>query len=206
MNDINNQLLESQADFLEKHVGFDAVGARKTAEEMLAAVIEECKKDGTYYLYKNLGSAILDNLPIADEYSRMIANSLKETLPWKRETGVTNEDIRWWLDMHEIERRMMSKTSDIAQIMLFQELTERKGMTSKDAMHEVRKYHPQYSHNEENEFMKGEDRPLPPELRDRVNKYILRRASLDYRQYESDLAESSSFNALVRKEIKNKNL
>ena len=206
MNDINNQLLEVQTDFLIKHVGFDAMQARKTAEEMLASVIEECKKDGMYYLYKNLGSAILDDLPIEDEYSRMIAESLKQTLPWKRETGVTDDDIRWWLDMHEIERRLMGKTSEIAEIALYTKLTREDGMTPKDAVHVIRKYHPQYSHKEENEFMTGEDRPLPPELRDRVNKYILRRTSLDYRQYESDLADSSSFNALVRKEIRNKNL
>lgn len=206
MNDLNNQLLASQVAFLIKYVGMDANQAGKMAEEMLEIVIKECKKDGTYYLYKSLGSAILDDLPIEDEYSRMIAESLKQTLPWKRGAGVTDDDIRWWLDMHEIERRLIGKTSEVAEIALYTKLTREDGMTPKDAVHVIRKYHPQYSHKEENEFMTGENRPLPPELRDRVNKYILRRTSLDHRQYESDLADSSSFNALVRKEIRNKNL
>lgn len=202
---LEERILEEQTNFHITQIGMSAAQAKKMAKEMLEGVVKECKNDKSYYVYKNLGSAVLDDLPIEDEYSQFVAATLRGLLQQKRDAGVTDEDIRWWLDMHEVERRMMGRNSDIAQIALFTELSEI-GIDDKSAMHEVRKYHPQYGHKEDNEFMKGEDRPLPPELRDRINKYILRRVSLDYRQYEEDIKKSSSFNALVRKEIKSKNL
>ena len=47
-----------------------------------------------------------------------------------------------------------------------------------------------------------EDKPLPFELKDRVNKYIERRTREGAESYKRDINRSSSFNALVRQEIR----
>jgi len=43
--------------------------------------------------------------------------------------------------------------------------------------------------------------PLPFELKDRINIYIEKRAKSDPEKYKKDIESSSTFNALVRKEI-----
>lgn len=53
--------------------------------------------------------------------------------------------------------------------------------------------------------IKGDDRPLPYELKKRVNEYIGKRMS-DPIEYKRNIETSSSFNALIRKEIKSGNL
>jgi hypothetical protein len=52
----------------------------------------------------------------------------------------------------------------------------------------------------------GDDRPLPYELKDRINRYIEKRRLHDPEAYKQDIQISSSFNALVRKEIRANNL
>ncbi len=49
----------------------------------------------------------------------------------------------------------------------------------------------------------GEDRPLPHELKDRINIYVEKRSQTDPEKLKKEIEGSSSFNALIRKEIKN---
>jgi len=44
---------------------------------------------------------------------------------------------------------------------------------------------------------------LPFELKDRINIYTQKRSQTDPEKFKNEIAESSSFNALIRKEIRN---
>jgi len=52
----------------------------------------------------------------------------------------------------------------------------------------------------------GKDRPLPYELKDRINIYIENKSQKEPEQFKKDIEKSSSFNALIRKEIKKGNI
>ena len=52
----------------------------------------------------------------------------------------------------------------------------------------------------------GDDKVLPRELKDRVNRYIEKREHTDKDEFKKEIEDSSSFNAFIRKEIKRGNL
>ena len=53
---------------------------------------------------------------------------------------------------------------------------------------------------------KGNDRPLPYELKDRINIYVEKCKKKDPDKLKKDIENSSTFNSLIRNEIKNGNL
>jgi len=70
----------------------------------------------------------------------------------------------------------------------------------------VCKFQPVYGDPNDNSQSSGSDRPLPYELKDRINIYIQKRMGRGSDKYKREMEQSSSFNARVRKEIRNGNL
>ena len=66
----------------------------------------------------------------------------------------------------------------------------------------VCKFHPIYGDSNDNSQSSGDDRPLPFELKDRINIYIEKRAGKGSEEYKREMESSSSFNALIRKEMR----
>jgi len=129
----------------------------------------------------------------------------------KRDEGVRDEDIRWWWNMNDIERRMMLKNDEISRLALFMKERESNStiteeLSIKKAGNEVRKFHPIYGNPKNTTHAKGNDRPLPAELKDRINIYVEKRFKSNPEKYKKDIESSSTFNALIRKEIKANNL
>jgi len=52
----------------------------------------------------------------------------------------------------------------------------------------------------------GDDRPLPTAIHDRVSAYVARRRLTDPDQFDREIADATSFNALIRREYRNGNL
>jgi len=104
--------------------------------------------------------------------------TLKHVLDIKRGRLVTNQDIRNWWNMHDLERRMCRKQYEHLSCQMWFNT----------------KYYAKYGDSDS-----IDDDRLPYELMPRVNNYILNRAS-DPR-FEEELARSSSFNEFVIKEI-----
>jgi len=177
--------------------------AKSRCKNMLDKCIREAKREGSYYLPQNLGDIILGEA----ESDIPTVNKLVEkiNLSQKRAEGVKDEDIRLWWNLNDIERRMAIAADDIARLALFMDARER-GLNEEEATKEVRKYHPIYETIYENPkdttHTKGDDRPLPYELKDRINTYMIKRATSNPEQYKKEIEESSTFNALVRKEIR----
>ena len=179
--------------------------AKSMCKDMLEKCIEEAKREGSYYLPQNLGDIILDKAESDTPIVNKLADKIKEDLPKKRAEGVTDEDIKWWWNLNDIERRMMIAIDEINILMDFTNTRER-GLNKKEAGKKVRKYHPIYGNSEDTTYTKGDNRPLPYELKDRINIYIEKRAKSDSEQYKKEIEESSTFNALVRKEIRERKI
>lgn len=76
-----------------------------------------------------------------------------------------------------------------------------KGLSPEQAGFETRKIHPLYGNPDDTSCASGEDRSIPVELKDRVDIYIERRSKENPLAYKNDMDTSSSFNALIRREL-----
>jgi hypothetical protein len=210
-NNIEKALLEQYAEMMTMIVGVSSSEARKMVEDLLDQAIEESKKEGSYYLPQNMGDIILGDAEVNDPAIKKVADAIRKNLPKKRKEGVKDKDIRWWWNLNDIERRIMLKQDDIARMYLFtHEIENSTGSperkTAEVAAVKVRKFHPIYGDPGDTTHTKGKNRPLPFELKDRINIYIEKRAKTDSEKYKKEIQQSSTFNALVRKEIRAGNL
>ncbi len=169
--------------------------AKATVQEWLDSAIEDSKREGMYTL-TGVGDRLLEK--------EKIDGKTKEKFEIKRKEGVRDEDIRWWFNLDDIERRMMLKV-DMAHIstLFISELD--KGKIEDDADKTVRKYHPIYGDLNDESHGTGDNRPLPFELKDRINIYI-EKQGINNPEYKEKIEKSSTFNALVREEIRSKNI
>lgn len=192
-NKIEKELLELYSKIFSE---MGLPDARKMTEDILDQVIESSKKEGRYDL-KNVGDVLLEKE--AD------SGKVNQNFEDKRKEGVRDEDIRWWLNLNDIERMMMLKVDEFSCLSLF--IKEREGGKTKDeADIVVRKYHPIFGDLNDKTHGDGDNRPLPLELKNRINIYIEKKFKDDPEKYKKEIEQSSSFNALVRKEIKAGNL
>ena len=190
-SDIEKQL-EDQYVSVFQMMGMSLSQAKSTFRDMLKLAKDEAQAEGTLNLPQNLGDILLG------KKSAMLEKRRKE--------GARDEDIRWWWNRHELDRKMMIKFDDISKLGLFKKLLEENHLSDEEAMKEVRKWFPDYGDPEDTTYTAGDDRPLPFELKDRINIYIQKRSQTDPDQYKREIEESSSFNALIRKEIKKGNI
>lgn len=189
---------EKEKALLDLHIQlFQQMGIPESstmAEDMLDDAIEEAKKVA---LPPNAGDKILEKEK-TDENTRRV-------LEKKRREGVRDEDIRWWWNLDGIERIMMLKIDELHRLVLFRKLIEEDGKTDEESGAAVRKYQPVYGNPEDMTHTQGDDRPLPEELKDRINVYI-EKQGIDNPDFKNKLDSFSSFNALVRKEIGDGNI
>lgn len=194
-NKIEKELLEL---YSQMFINMGIPDGQKTAKDMLDQSIEESKKMGHYNLSPNIGDMLLEKEKITGNINQNFERK-------RREEGVRDEDIRWWFNLNDVERIMMLKVDEFHRLSLFFAMTE-EGKTKEEADRIVRKNHPIYGDLNDERFVKGDDKPLSLELKDRINIYINKRASNDQDKFRKETEESSTFNALVRKEIKAGNI
>lgn len=176
-----------------QNMGMSISDARVTVKQMLAEAKENVKKSGEKETSKE-----------AIEYF-LTDGKFSEKLEVLRMDGIKDEDIRWWMNMQPLERQMMLKMDELNKTVLMMNLLK-EGKEMDEAEQQVRKYHPIFGDPLNEKNAKGQDRPIPEMLKDRINIYIEKRIKSDLEQYKKDIEESSSFNALIRKEIKIGNL
>ena len=194
------ELIESHAFVFEK-MGFSMTEAKEMASNMVVKAKEESLNDGTANFPADFGDYLL----------RVESTDInaKKMLEKKRMEGATNEDVRWWYNMHYLERRMMIEFDDFMRFSFWNNLVNNYGLSKDEAMDELRKTHAMFGDPEDTTHTAGEDRPLPFELKERVNIFLEKTAispPSDVEKYRKEFRESSSFNAFVRKQIKIGNL
>ncbi len=171
--------------------------AQVTFIRLLEQARNESLDRGTAKLPERYGNLLLASEAEDERIRAMLAS--------RRQEGVRNEDIRWWWNMHDLERRMMLKVDE--QRRTTQYLRYRQaGLSKEEAGAKVRTYYPTYGDPDDLPEDKPEDNHLPPELKRRIDRYIEKRMEMDTDGFKQDLEASSTFNALVRREIRAGNL
>lgn len=199
-NDVEKALLDLYAQMMSM-VGMSSAEAKKMTGDMLDQAIEESKRKGQYNLLQNLGDIIFSDIETNNPTIKKIVENIRREFPDKRKEGVREGDIRWWWNLDDVGRRMMFKWDERCRGALFLD-RRMKGDSPEEAMRQVRKYHPIYGDPDDTTHTTGDDRPLPYELKDRINIYIERRMKNDPGEYKAEVEQSTTFNALIRKKIR----
>ena len=189
--------LEDQYTQIFLAMGFDFDQAKKMVKGFIEKAKKESIKENTYNLPVNFGDILLKKESQDDK--------IKFKLAKIRNEGVKDQDIRWWWNTHELERKMIIFVDTFNAFAKFTRNIEQ-GMSDEDSMKEHRKIHPIYGDPDDTNNSSEEDKPLPYELRDRINIYIEKRSRLDPENFNQEVKKASSFNALIRQEIRKGNV
>jgi hypothetical protein len=173
--------------------------SRRQAKSAIRDIIEEVKQeylneDVRARLPANVGDFLLE-IESSDE-------KIQSSLAKKREEGVRDEDIRWWFNMNDVEMSILLRLDDVNRRALFTRLRREHGLSEGEAAKGVRKGYPIFGDPDDTTATKGEDRPLPYELKDRIRSYVEKRMQGDPGTFKKEIEDASSFNALVRREVK----
>ena len=166
--------------------------SKKIFKILLKSVKKESRLEGASNLPKNYGDFLLK-----ESLSKGKTRDMIEDL---RKDGVRDEDIKWCWNMDDLERRIIEKIDDNIRVASF--LNYRKDrMSEEEAAKNFRKYYPMYGDPKDKSQATGDDRPLPYELQRRVNIYIEKRSRTEPEEYREEIEKTTSFNALIRREI-----
>ena len=166
----------------------------KTANEIFKSFAEEQKeaarREGTDRLPESFGDILLER--------EQTDEKVKAAFAPKRAEGVTDEDIAFWWNMHDLERRLICRIDEMNRILLFEKLMQVKGITEPDAARLVAKRYPIYGDPQHLVLEAEDDRPLPFELKWRINRYIMQRTQSDPEEFQKETDASTSLNAFLR--------
>lgn len=192
--DTLRQKLQKQfIPFLIDNCNIDHLEAKQMVDNMFDGLIEESEIELHERIPPDFGDTLLKE--------EKTDASIKTMLDRMRSEGVNNNDIRWLWNMPVDERLMLIITDNFFKSHLYIRYREQ-GFTKQAAKIKLHKRFPYYGELDSDATLSGDDRPLPWELKNRINTYGINRNKDDNDQYEKDMDASSSFNALVRKEIK----
>jgi len=190
---IEKQLEDQYIPMLQMRMGMSLSQAKSTFRDLIKMAKEQCVKEGTSKFPQNFGDIVLREESTNPHYRSFLTR--------KRSEGVRDEDIKWWWNMHDLEKSMMVQVDNWFSFSLFLKLRE-EGFNEEEAGKRVKKSRPIFG-DPDDPHVTGEDRPLPHELRNRIDIYVEKRSQTDKEKFKNETEESSSFNALIRKEIKN---
>jgi hypothetical protein len=191
--EIEKQLEKQYLPMLQDMMGISSSQARKQFQELLQQAKEESVEENTASLPENFGDILLQK-----EFTDA---NIKTMLERKRAEGVNNGDIKWWWNLHDFERRIMLEVDDIFRAATFCKLKEEQGLNDEEAAKKLRKIFPVFGNSDDITRGAGADRPLPYELKDRINLYINKRSQYDLEELKNEIEEALSVNALIRMNI-----
>jgi hypothetical protein len=200
INEIVQRAMEVEKELKEDYIaefieyGFEPKEAKKTVKMLLK---KAWKEYGKRQIPEMSGEEILE-IEKTDE-------EMKAILAKKRNQGVSDDDIHWWWDMHDLERKMIELKEILLRDAYYHRMIER-GKTKEEAMDNVKKNFVCFFHSAKLQSVDNEEPKLPIELTRRIDDYLERRNTDDPEQYRKDLEEMGTLTALVRKEIANGNL
>lgn len=192
-SEIEKQLEQQYIPFFQQAMGMP----ENYAEEIFKAIIKEQKevaeREGTDKFPERFGEVLLQQEKADPD--------VREAFAQKRAEGVTDNDILLWWNMHDLERRMVIKVDEMNRSILFEKLVQKDKVEEEKAAGVVAKNYPIYGDPDFQVLGGKEDRPLPFELKWRVNQYVNKRKQEDANKFQKELDKASSFNAILRKAI-----
>jgi len=189
--DMEIHIEDRYVSMFQEIVGMSPSQAKSAFHDIIQEAKEESLKEDSPDLPENVGGFLLEK---------------KSILAKKRNEGVRDQDIRWWFNMHDLERRILLKVDDVSMRSLFTKLREQDGLSEDEAAKGIRKGYPVFGDPDDTSHSTGEDRPLPYELKNRINIFVQKRLQKDPEKFKKQIEESSTFNALVREEVKKGNV
>ena len=191
----SEERLEPQyVSFFRKAMDMPEDVAREIFHAFVQDLREAAQREGTYGLPENFGEILLER--------EQTDGKVRGVFFAKRAEGVTDDDIAFWWNMHDLERRLICKVDEMNRIILFEKLVQDKTMTDLEAARAVAKRFPVYGDPEHLVLENEDDRPLPYELKWRVNRYISKRTAADPDRYQEEVDASTSVNALLRRAMR----
>jgi len=168
----------------------------REASSLVKRMIADVKTDIARYV-KQPKPPTGDELLAKAQYDE----NLRARLSILRNEGVSDEDLRWWHNMTDLSRGMILQ-DDIFHHVTFTHGQAANGKTAEEGLKLVPTYFPIYGNPTDESKFKGDDRPLPIELKNRVNAYNISMTAQDPEGHKMRIERSTSFNALVRQAIK----
>ena len=193
----DNESLEERL-LREYTSSFRASGASETEARQTATNLMDRAKQMVR------GRGWTDQLPKRGDalFEAMDSNpQVREVIETLRKEGVLDEDIRNWNNLPPLERAAIYQADDLNRGAAFIGLL-RQGRSPDEAAAVMLKGHAKFG-SPASEV--GEDRPLPIELKFQIVQYVENQLQ-DPTAYKNRLDKFSSFNALIRHEIRNGNL
>lgn len=127
----------------------------------------------------------------------------KEYIVKVKEEGVTDEDLELWWSFYPDGQKEIIKQDNTSRMAFFLD-KKAQGADADEAAEALRKAFPIYGDPADQKHTSGNDRPLPYELKDRVNRYVERVTKEGkLHDYKKEIDEFSTYNAFVRDKIRN---
>jgi len=177
------------------NIGMSRSDATPIVTDMLKLAKENSKKGKTNNFPQNFGNIIIENDKRYPEVSALVKKARRE--------GATDNDIKEWWNLHDLERYMIRVYDNHSQLVSFINGLE-SGKSEEEAAKGVKKFFPIYGDPDDTSKSIGDDRPLPYELKSRVNRYNERVQRQDPygRDFKKKIDSYTTFNALIRAEIR----
>jgi hypothetical protein len=176
-------------------------------KEVKAILDKAIKQAGRNTTPANIGDILVGKQETGKDAAKdYLRGALQKQLDKARQEGARDEDIQWWYNLSSVEREMIIMMEDIERYALYRKCRVDEGLSSDESVKKVRKYNPMYGDPSDTTHTKGKDRPLPAELKNRIDNYIEKKSVTDREVYKKAIEESSTLNALIRTEIKKGNI
>jgi hypothetical protein len=189
-SEIEKQLEPQYVAFFQKFMSMPEEIAHEVFRAFVQDLKEAARREGTDQLPESFGDILLEKEKTDD--------TVRNALAPKRVDGVTDEDIALWWNMHDLERRLICKIDEMNRILTFDNLVQAKGVAEPEAARIVAKRFPVYGDREHLVLGTDDDRPLPFELKGRINRYIVESTERDTEAFQKEVEASTSLNALLR--------
>jgi len=192
--EVEKRLEPEYVSFFQESMSMPEEVAREIFKSFAQELKEAAQRDGTDRLPESFGAILLEREQTDEEVRAAFAP--------KRAEGVTDEDITFWWNMHDLERRLICKVDEMNRILLFDKLVQGNGVAEPEAARMVAKRFPVYGDPEHLVLGTEDDRPLPYEMKWRVNRHIMERTQTDPEKFQEEVEASTSLNALLRRAVR----
>ena len=188
---IERELYDMYVQMLCMVAGYSPADAKQTVSEAITMCKQQGAAEGTADLPKDFGNRMIEAARMGESKSQRIVDKA-------RREGATDDDIKGWWNLPDLCRRMVLWSEDTFRYAVFLHAIKEDGLSHEDAAARVHKMYPIYGDPEDTSKLSGDNRPLPHELRGRVDSY----KQVHGAEYIADKAKNfSSYNAFIRHAI-----
>ncbi|MHB8278027.1 MAG: hypothetical protein ACYDIA_10300 [Candidatus Humimicrobiaceae bacterium] len=178
--------------------------AKRTFNQLLTQSKIKCKKAGITENEKwsesFIGLMNSTNIPLGE-----IEKRRKDYIDIRKNEGVTDPDIRSWWDLHYLERAFIEELDNFFKMMSHL-ISRDQGLSVEETAKRTRHAFIIYGQPNDISHTTGDNRPLPFELKDRINRYVEKRTKENLTTFKNEIENYDTYNAFIRSEIRKGNI